>query len=154
MGCPGTVARFSLKIAFVFLVSSLIILFVTLHGDAASEQQQNRTERVRLYLFWGKGCPHCSEEMEFLKTLKRKYPTLEVKEYEVWYDKQNASLFGRIIKAAGGQAVGVPGTVIGSRVFIGFNVQTARAIEDAIVICRERGCPDAMELIARPPADL
>jgi hypothetical protein len=48
----------------------------------------------------------------------------------------------------------VPGTVIGRRVFIGFNVQTARAIEDAIMLCRERGCPDAMELIARPPADL
>src|SRR5512143_1490683 len=142
MGCPGTVARLS-----VLLVSILIIPFVALHSVAASEQQQNRTERVRLYLFWGKGCPHCSEEIEFLKTLKQKYPTLEVKEYEVWYDKQNASLFGRIIKAAGGQAVGVPGTVIGNRVFIGFNVQTARAIEDAILICRERGCPDAMELI-------
>jgi thiol-disulfide isomerase/thioredoxin len=154
MGCPGTGARFSLKIAFVLLVSSLIILFVALYGVAASEKQQNETKRVRLYLFWGKGCPHCSEEMELLKTLKQKYPTLEVKKYEVWYDKQNAALFGRIVKAAGVQSVGVPGTVIGSRVFIGFNVQTARAIEDAILLCRERGCPDAMELIARPPADL
>jgi hypothetical protein len=154
MGCPGTTARFSLKIVFVLLVLSLIILFVAPHGVVASEQHQNRTAQVRLYLFWGRGCPHCSEEIEFLKTLKQKYPTLEVKDYEVWYDKQNASLFDRIIRAAGGQSVGVPGTVIGSRVFIGFNVQTARAIEDTIVLCRQRGCPDAMELIARPPADL
>jgi thiol-disulfide isomerase/thioredoxin len=154
MGCLVTVARLSLRIIFVLLVSSLIILFVALHGVAEAEQQRNKTEQVRLYLFWGKGCPHCSEEIAFLKTLKQKYPTLEVKEYEVWYDKQNATLFGRIIKAAGGQSVGVPGTVIGSRVFIGFNVQTARAIEDEIVLCRERGCSDAMELIARPPADL
>jgi hypothetical protein len=154
MGCPGTAARFYLKIVFVLLVSSLIILLVAPHGVIASEQQQNRTERVRLYLFLGRGCPHCSEEIEFLKTLKQKYPTLEVKEYEVWYDKQNALLFERIIKAAGGQSVGVPGTVIGGRVFIGFNVQAARAIEDAIVFCREHGCPDTMELIARQPADL
>lgn len=154
MGCPGTVARFSLKIVLVLLISSLVFLLVAPHGLAASERQQNGTDPVRLYLFWGKGCPHCSEEIEFLMTLKQKYPTLEVKDYEVWYDKQNALLFDRIIKAAGGRSAGVPGTVIGSRVFIGFNVQTARAIEDAIMHCRERGCPDAMELIARPPADL
>jgi thiol-disulfide isomerase/thioredoxin len=154
MGCWGTSARFSLKLVFVLLVSSLIIPFVTPHGVAASEQQQNKTERVRLYLFWGRGCPHCSEEIAFLKTLKQKYPTLAVKEYEVWNDKQNASLFERIIKATGGQSVGVPGTVIGNRVIIGFNVQTARVIEDAIVLCREHGCPDTVELIARQPADL
>ncbi len=109
---------------------------------------------MRLYLFWGEGCPHCSEEKEFLVALKQKYPTLEVKDYEVWYDKQNARLFGRIIKAAGGRSAGVPATVIGDKVFIGFNVQTAQAIEDAIMLCRERGCPDAMELIARQPEDI
>lgn len=153
MGRPGTAARFSLKIVFVLLVTSLIFLLAAPQGLAASEQQQNGTGPLRLYLFWGKGCPHCSEEMEFLKTLKQKYPMLEVKDYEVWHDKQNALLFDRIIKAAGGRSAGVPGTVIGSRIFIGFNVQTARAIEDTIARCRELGCPDAMELIARPPAD-
>jgi thiol-disulfide isomerase/thioredoxin len=154
MGCPETGARFSLKIVLVLFLSSPVFLLVAPQGLAASERQQSGTGPVRLYLFWGKGCPHCNEEREFLMTLKQKYPTLEIKDYEVWYDKQNALLFGRIIKAAGGRSAGVPGTVIGSRVFIGFNVQTARAIEDAITLCRERGCPDAMELIARPPADL
>ncbi len=153
MGCLATAARFSGRIGLVALVTGLIFLSSAASGFDDSEHQQQVSNPVRLYLFWGKGCPHCSEEMEFLNKLKQKYPMLEIKDYEVWHDKQNAMLFDRIIKAAGGNSAGVPGTVVGSRIFIGFNVQTARSIEEAIASCKEKGCPDAMELIALPSAD-
>ncbi len=68
---------------------------------------------VTLYFFWGKGCPHCAQEEIFLKQLEKKYPQLEVKSYEVWYNRENAKLFSQMAEAYGTRPEGVPTTFIG-----------------------------------------
>ena len=75
---------------------------------------------------------------------KKKYPTLEVKEFEVWYDKKNAAFFSQVIRAAHVQHAGVPTTVIGKKLFIGYNEQTEKAIEKAVAECVKQGCADAL----------
>jgi thiol-disulfide isomerase/thioredoxin len=57
--------------------------------------------KVTLYFFLGKGCPHCTEEEKFLKKIEAKYPELEVKSHEVWYDQENAKLFSDMADAYG-----------------------------------------------------
>ena len=77
--------------------------------------------KVCLYLFWGQGCPHCAEEKPFLEELKNKYPKLEVYEFEVYYNKDNAKLWENVCEKYGVQPAGVPMTFIGDKVFIGFS---------------------------------
>ncbi len=94
--------------------------------------------------FWGIGCPHCEEEKKFLADLKRSHPELEIRDYEVLYSAQNRELLAALLKRHGMQASGVPMTVIGSRVFRGFSIQTKEAIEAAVRECLEKGCPDPL----------
>lgn len=100
-------------------------------------------------LFWGDGCPHCEKEKKFLKGLVRKHPGLTVRDYEVWLNKENAALYKRVLKAAGIKQAGVPGTVVGASVFMGFNDQTRKDILHAVERCIREGCPDGVAEISK-----
>ncbi len=95
-------------------------------------------------LFWGVGCPHCEKEKEFLKDLTRKHTELTIRDYEVWRHKENAAIFKRVLQAAGIKQTGVPCTVVGSSVFMGFNDRTRKDILASIERCLREGCPDVM----------
>lgn len=112
-----------------------------------------KANTVKLYLFWGKGCPHCEKEKDFLGTLLKKYPSLQVSDYEVWYNRQNTMLFSRVMQAAGKQPSGVPATAVGKKLFVGFTDQTAKSIEEAVAFCISRECPDALQAMLGSEAD-
>ncbi len=128
----------------------LLILFIgTAKGAQAAEQSPGtKPQPVILHLFAGQGCPHCEEEKRFLQALGKKYPSLTIKEYEVWHDRDNAELFARLMRNAGVKASGVPTTIIGNKLFIGFSETAARGIEHAVSLCSEAACPDAIERLS------
>ncbi|MBS1192485.1 MAG: redox-active rane protein [Nitrospirae bacterium] len=95
-------------------------------------------------LFWGEGCPHCEREKVFLKDLGKKHPGLRVRDYEVWKNKGNGALYKQVLRTAGIKQAGVPTTVVGTAVFMGFNDQTRRSIEEAVSRCVRDGCPDGV----------
>jgi len=105
-----------------------------------------------VYFFRGRGCPHCEKEKSFLRALQRELPAMTVKDYEVWYDKENAALLARLMKAHGLQVSGVPITFVDGHAFAGFSSQTRRAIEEAVRECGSRPCVDPMDAIGKGPA--
>ena len=133
--------------SLLFVLLAVTIPGIPVHaatGDAAGPA-------TFVTLFWGEGCPHCEREKMFLKGLQRQHPGLAVREYEVWKNRENAALYRRVLRAAGIKQAGVPGTVVGAAVFMGFNDQTRKAIGDAITHCLQAGCPDGVaELNHRP----
>ena len=139
------------SIAIIAPVAALLTLFLAPVAIAQNVPSAKKGAAT-LYLFEGQGCPHCAEEKIFLETLKKKYPMLAVKEFEVWYDKKNATFFQQVIRAAGVQRAGVPTTVIGKRLFIGYNEQSAKAIEDAVAECVKQGCVDVIAFNSGPLA--
>ena len=52
--------------------------------------------QVSLYLFYGKGCPHCAKELRFLDQLSQHYPELELNLREIYYNSENAKLFSQM----------------------------------------------------------
>lgn len=123
-----------------------ILLSAALPGSAAAETPREKPTTVTL--FWGDGCPHCEREKTFLADLARKHPALVVKDYEVWKDRQNAALYKRILAAAKIKQAGVPGTVVGQSVFLGFSERSRKGIEDAVYRCLREGCPDGVGAVA------
>jgi thiol-disulfide isomerase/thioredoxin len=110
--------------------------------------------KVKLYFFWGKGCPHCTHEKIFLEKLEKKYPLLEVKSYEVWYDQENAKLFSDMAETYGTRPEGVPTTFIGDfKPLVGYqNYEvTGKLIENRIKYCIENICTDPIQKIYKPP---
>jgi thiol-disulfide isomerase/thioredoxin len=127
----------------ILMVVAAFALFLS-SGAMAQNAPLLKQGAAVLYLFEGQGCPHCAEEKVFLEALKEKYPGLTVKEFEVWYNKKNAAFFSQVLRAANIQRAGVPTTVVGRKLFIGYNEQSAKAIEDAVAECMEQGCADTL----------
>jgi glutaredoxin len=136
----------------IIVVAIIASMLIFAPGARAQVVSPVKPGTATLYLFEGRGCPHCAEEKVFLETLKTKYPALAVKEFEVWYDKKNAALFAQVMRAARVPRAAVPGTVIGNKVFIGFSESTGQAIEDAVKACIQQGCVDALAFAGGPSA--
>ncbi len=99
-------------------------------------------KKVVVYFFWGRGCPHCIEEKEMFAGMVKRFPLLTIKDFEVWYDSNNARLFAKMAKVYGIKAAGVPVTFIGEDVFTGFSKRVGEDIEKAVSGCSSRGCID------------
>ena len=102
-----------------------------------------------IYFFWGKGCPHCEEEKTFLADQKRVRQTLEIRDYEVWYNKENAGLMAAMLQAHGVRSFGVPVTFIHDQVVAGFTAQSMFTIEKAIKECSAVPCDDPAEWLKK-----
>ena len=100
--------------------------------------------KADLYFFWANGCPHCSNEKEFLKELEQKYSTLEIHYLEVTRDKESIELLKKVGKELDVNISGVPFTVVGEHYFIGYNEQTGVAIEEAVLCALQNGCYDTV----------
>jgi thiol-disulfide isomerase/thioredoxin len=77
-------------------------------------------ETVKIYFFWGQGCPHCAEEEKFLNSIKDRYP-IEIIDYEVWHNRDNQKLLKKIGDQLEVDISGVPFTVVGNRIYSGFS---------------------------------
>lgn len=78
-------------------------------------------EEVILYLFWGEGCPYCEKAKTFLTEIKESFPSLTIKDYEVYYNSENRDLFVEMAKSYGiDNPQGVPMIFINDQYFIGF----------------------------------
>ena len=104
-------------------------------------------EKVKLYLFYGDGCPHCADEKEFLSSIEDKYPNLEIIKYEVWYNVENANLLSQVQNKLHISRNGVPTTVIGEDFFIGYTESMGMKIERAIEFYSSNEHIDAVEQI-------
>ncbi|MDH4162062.1 MAG: hypothetical protein OEW15_05155 [Nitrospirota bacterium] len=129
-------------ICFVFFCGIVVVPTVM------AESPPGKGKAVVVNLFWGVGCPHCEKEKIFLQKLQKRYPGMVVKEYEVWKNKENAALYKRVLETAKIKQTGVPGTVIGASVYLGFSKQTAAAIEEAVIRCERDGCVDGVAEIS------
>lgn len=99
---------------------------------ATEESAPVATDRVELVLFWGDGCPHCAAEKQFLAELLDDYPDLVITLYEVWHSAANRQLFAETAASLGFEASAVPTTIIGERVWVGFNNSTAAEITQVV----------------------
>lgn len=99
--------------------------------------------QVVIYFFWGDGCPHCAAEKPFLEELQTRYPSVEVRAYEVWYDVGNQQRFWNMGAAYGFEPQAVPTTFVGTRYWVGFSDTMAAEMEEMVQTCLASGCPDA-----------
>jgi thiol-disulfide isomerase/thioredoxin len=107
-----------------------------------------KSKEITVYFFWGSGCPHCKEEKVFLKEMQRKYPLMKVRDYEVWFNKENAALLAAMAKAYNIKTTGVPVTFISKKVHIGFSKHSREEIQDSIDECISGDCVDPSLMIA------
>jgi glutaredoxin len=128
----------------IFLKVVFIILFLFGFSTAYS------AEPLNAYLFYGQDCPHCAKEAEFLESLRVKYPQLEIRKFEIYYDRNNAELMQKIAQTLNINISGVPFLFIGNQYFIGYTENiTSVEIENKIKDCLVNNCSDVVEMILK-----
>ncbi len=73
-------------------------------------------------VFYGKECPHCHEELQWLQIIQEQHPLLLVQSYEIWHNAENRALLNQRTKELGLEpAQGrVPYNIIGTKGVLGF----------------------------------
>jgi cytochrome c biogenesis protein CcdA len=102
--------------------------------SAAAPWSEVTTQSDVLILFHGEGCPHCAAEREFLVGLAERHPDLEIRQYEVWRDEANRELLTRYANELAFDPRGVPVTIVGEQVWVGFSEVVAQEIETAVTV--------------------
>jgi hypothetical protein len=107
---------------------------------------------VIVNFFWGKGCSHCEREKRFFEARVKESPAIVVRDYEVWYNQQNAALLAGLLKAHGMKLAGVPITFIDEQVVTGFSAQSQKTIEGLLSVCSQKPCVDSQDILNRKTA--
>ncbi len=135
------------RLALLGAIAGILVMATSLWlapvQPASAQQPAQQAHPVAIFFFWGDGCPHCAEQKPFLKDLAERYPSVELYEYEVWYNETNQNLFQKMAKAFGFQPQAVPTTFIGKQYWSGFSAEIGTSIEAYVAECAENGCSNA-----------
>jgi cytochrome c biogenesis protein CcdA/glutaredoxin len=126
---------------------SLLIIFLVFSFVTAVDAAE---ETVHLHLFYGQGCPHCSSMRLFLEDIQPSYPYLIIHEHEVYHDDDGRALFEALASQYGEKISGVPTTIIGDKIIVGFSDEISEDILDEVSRCHESGCEDPLQEISIP----
>jgi hypothetical protein len=91
-------------------------------------------DTVTLHLFWADGCPHCETEWAWIGDLRDRHPEVEVIGHEVTSSVEARDLWMAMSRDRGVEPRGVPTTILGEQIWVGFDQEhTAVAIEAAVL---------------------
>lgn len=99
--------------------------------------------KVNIYLFWSEGCPYCEAELAYLSSIEEEYGKYyNLYTFETSKSEENREIFTAFALAMDANARGVPFTVIGSEVIIGFNESKEKDLVAAI----EKGLDNSFDV--------
>ena len=140
---------------FIFILSAIIlILMASLSVNAAND-------KVDIFFFRGDGCSHCAALEPYLNYLQNEVykGKLNIHDYEIWYNEENAKLAQTFLDAYGQEDNGVPMTFIGTTYISGYNEGMGPDFKAAIEFELENGPINPQDIVdgkmtlGRLPAD-
>ena len=111
-----------IKYLVVLLMTLLVIPFGVFADETTETVDENVSRAVTVYFFRGDGCSYCAAAEEWfneigLQELGKKFI---VKDYETWYDQENAELMQKAAEVRNETADGVPYIIVGDQSWAGF----------------------------------
>ena len=79
-----------------------------------------KADSIKVYLFYGDGCPHCAEEEKFFDKYLKENNEVTLVKYEVWGSSENRLLLSKVQEKLNDHRSGVPFLVIGDNAILGY----------------------------------
>ena len=117
----------------VMVLCCLLLVFIPMTVNA------EKKDKIKVYVFYGDGCPHCHKAFEFLDSIEEEYGKYyQLVKFETWYSSSNAKMMKQVAEKLGtdtGKDFGVPYIIIGDKTFVGYaevyNDDIKKAIKEA-----------------------
>lgn len=108
-----------------------------------------------IYYFYGDGCPHCARIRPVIDALAEKYPEVELRAYEIYFNVTNKAMLDDFQQRYNVTQEGIPALFIGDRAFIG-ETAIRRGLEERIVWYRgnPKVCPANYTVSGGYPLDV
>jgi len=71
----------------------MLVILTLFSAVFISAEDNTAPSEIHLHLFYGQGCPHCSQLRLFLDKIQPDYPNLIIHEHEVYSDNEGRALF-------------------------------------------------------------
>lgn len=121
-------------VAIIFLIGakSTNRITRTLNNQTSANIKLN-DKKINVYFFYGAGCPHCEDLINYLNTLPEEYDNyFDLYTMEVWYEEENSKLMTNLLKELNQEPSGVPCLIVGDQVFFGYTEKIGKEIKKAI----------------------
>jgi cytochrome c biogenesis protein CcdA/thiol-disulfide isomerase/thioredoxin len=87
---------------------------------------------ICIYFFYGLGCPHCERTKPVIEALVKKYPQVQLKAFEIYFNTTNQAMFKEFNKRYAVTEGLIPSVFIGDRALVGENA-VRTALEERII---------------------
>jgi len=61
----------------------------TLLNQTFTNKTITENQTICIYFFYGNGCPHCANVEPLISDLAKKYPKVQIKPYEIYFNSSN-----------------------------------------------------------------
>ena len=128
---------------FIFILTAIILILT------ASFSVNAANDKVDIFFFRGEGCSHCAALEPYLNYLQNEVykGKLNIHDYEIWYNEENAKLAQTFLDAYGEEDNGVPMTFIGTTYISGYNEGMGPEFKAAIEFELENGPINPQDIV-------
>lgn len=103
------------------LVTALTVFMMIPVAQAIEKPEVTDHEKVTIYIFWGNGCPNCTNAINYFYGLGDEYADyIEFETYEVWYNSNNNKFAQEVAGLLDHDLEGVPFLVVGEEYISGW----------------------------------
>lgn len=160
-------------VSFRIIFCTLILAFFILSGAAAADVcdiQAPCTEPSSLispsssdgvaaslcvYHFYGNGCPHCARIQPFIDEMSAKYPQIQIKSFEIYFNGSNQVMYRDFVARYEVKSDGIPAVFISDKALIGENVIRDNLEEEILyTLSHETVCPETYSVREGTPHDI
>lgn len=110
---------------------------------------------ICIYHFYGDGCPHCARIKPFIDEMASKYPQVQVKSFEIYFNGTNQEMYRDFIARYDVRSDGVPAVFIGEKALIGEKIIRDHLEEEIVYITSHQSvCPATYSARVGSPQDI
>lgn len=123
--------------------------------ESTSAGTGGQEHQICIYLFYGQGCPHCERVKPLIDELAAKYPQVQLKTYEIYFNTTNQAMFMDFNQRYGVTDIGVPTLFIGDWALVG-ETAIRTELENRIVWYTDNPtvCPSSYTKTGGNPQDI
>lgn len=114
---PAAAGRATMLRIAAILLAVVVLAVAVFYGSQLLWSSSGQP--VTVYYFYGDGCEFCSETTPYVLSLHEKYPEVDFRILEVWYNPANNATLNAVNKRVGQQKLAVPEAVVGDVVLLG-----------------------------------